>query len=340
MGDAYTAVADDENTLFYNPAALGRHTGASIRLINPKVEVTDALDKDLLKLKFKVNDRYQKWPKAPEAIAQRILGIPLHISASGVPGIKMQHFGLSFFVQTKATIILENAIHPNLNIDYRLDRGLIMGHAFTFGKRRNFTSLGVALKQVQRNGLIGRYDLFSPQLIKFTENSKDYRKLLTDLGYSQSKGWGADIGVEKVIKNKKDQWIFGASLLDIGEIHFKETKGKGKVPNQKSSFNLGASYSKDTLLLDYVIDIDYKNIIDPIGSKLSKFSIGTRLKFPFISLYFGQNGGYKSYGIGIDLFMFQLLAGFYGIETGYDFKQREGERAMVLLRLMDVHFDL
>ena len=30
MGDAFTAVADDEMTLFYNPAALGRHRGVSI----------------------------------------------------------------------------------------------------------------------------------------------------------------------------------------------------------------------------------------------------------------------------------------------------------------------
>lgn len=29
MGDAYTAIADDEFTLFYNPAALGRNKGVS-----------------------------------------------------------------------------------------------------------------------------------------------------------------------------------------------------------------------------------------------------------------------------------------------------------------------
>ena len=340
MGDAYTAVADDENTLFYNPAALGRHRGASISLINPKVEVTDALDKNITKFKFGIDDKYKDWPKSSEGIAQRILGIPFHISTSGVPSIKMQHFGLNFFANTKVSMILENAVHPNLNIDYRLDRGLIIGHAFIFGKRKNHTSLGFALKQVQRNGLQGRYDLFSPQLISFTENSRNYRKLLKDLGYSQGKGWGADLGLEKVITNKKNQWVFGASFLDIGEIHFKKLKGTGKIPDQKSSFNIGVSYSKDSLFLDYVIDFDYKNIIDPVGSKISKFSMGTRLKFPLITFYFGQNGGHKSYGIGIDFFMFEVLAGFYGVETGYDYKQREGERAMVLVRLMDVHFDL
>ena len=63
-----------------------------------------------------------------------------------------------------------------------------------------------------------------------------------------------------------------------------------------------------------------------------------RLKFPLLTVYLGQREGYTSYGIGVHLFMFEILAGFYASETGYNFRQREGERALVLIKLLDTSF--
>ena len=53
MGDAYTAIADDEYTLFYNPAAMGRHKGLSVYFVNPEVAVTNAIDE---------LDRFENFP--------------------------------------------------------------------------------------------------------------------------------------------------------------------------------------------------------------------------------------------------------------------------------------
>ena len=44
MGDAYTAIADDEFTLYYNPALLARHENFSFNPINPAITVTNALN--------------------------------------------------------------------------------------------------------------------------------------------------------------------------------------------------------------------------------------------------------------------------------------------------------
>ena len=65
MGDAYTAVADDEYTLFYNPAALGRHKGVHISTINPKIELPDVFSKNLGRMKFSMDGKYKDWPKEP-----------------------------------------------------------------------------------------------------------------------------------------------------------------------------------------------------------------------------------------------------------------------------------
>ena len=44
MGDAYTAIADDDFTLFYNPAILARHSGFSFYPINPSFTVSNILN--------------------------------------------------------------------------------------------------------------------------------------------------------------------------------------------------------------------------------------------------------------------------------------------------------
>src|SRR6218665_1805616 len=87
MGDAYTAVADDEYTLFYNPAALGRNKGVSFTPINPSFGGTNAL---------KDTDKFKDFPKNdPSAIADRILNYPVSVQASVFPGLKMSSFGFN-----------------------------------------------------------------------------------------------------------------------------------------------------------------------------------------------------------------------------------------------------
>jgi len=73
MGDAYTAIADDEYTLFYNPAALGKNRGVSFTLIDPTLGITDALSE---------MDRFKNFPSGSGAapqIASRIMDFPIYL---------------------------------------------------------------------------------------------------------------------------------------------------------------------------------------------------------------------------------------------------------------------
>jgi hypothetical protein len=89
MGDAYTAIADDEYTLFYNPAILGRNKGVDITLINPSFGLTNLYDDQ---------ERLKNFPKSDApAIASRIMDLPIFLQASAFPTIKMGQFGFSFF---------------------------------------------------------------------------------------------------------------------------------------------------------------------------------------------------------------------------------------------------
>lgn len=106
MGDAFTAVADDEYTLFYNPAAMGRHNGIHVTPINPRIELPDVLSKNVTRMKFSIDGKYKDWPKEPVGIVDRILGTPLHLGASIAPTIKFENFAFTWLNSTTTDLSL------------------------------------------------------------------------------------------------------------------------------------------------------------------------------------------------------------------------------------------
>ncbi len=344
MGDAFTAVADDENTLFYNPAALGRHSGVSLLFLNPDLEMPDVLDKNVREMKFGLDGRFEDFPSTAEGISQRVLGIPVHFQVGATPTVKIQHFAFSLFSNSKTSMVLENAIYPNLNINYHYDRGFIMGYSHNIAgnsKSRSQLSVGAAVKRVTRNSLSGRFDLFGTELLDIIEDADDYRSLRRALGYTQGDGWGFDLGIEQVVRGNGNIFVVGLSLLDVGDTKFKKEESSLRdVDSQDMSMNLGTSWSTDFKIFDATFAADYHNILDPRSDFASKLHLGARLRLPMLSVYLGWNGGYSSYGIGVDLFFMHLKVGFYGTEIGGSFREREGERVVFSLSLLDMHFDL
>jgi hypothetical protein len=53
----------------------------------------------------------------------------------------------------------------------------------------------------------------------------------------------------------------------------------------------------------------------------------------------GWNGGYGSFGFSSKLLFSRLSVGYYGIELGQTFKQREGKRLVFTLNLLEVNYD-
>ncbi|MBC96737.1 MAG: hypothetical protein CME63_03250 [Halobacteriovoraceae bacterium] len=348
MGDAFTAVADDENTLFYNPAALGRNRGLSIVPLKPNIAVPDVLDKELSldNPGVGISDRFEDFPSDAEGIADRVLGYPLYLEVAAAPSIKLLNFGFNFFAVSKTSMDLQNAIHPVLNIDYRLDRGFITGYAFNFGnggQGRNpaghRSTIGIGLKTMNRQGLTGTFDLFGTELLDIIQDSDDYKSVRKNLGYSKGSGFGFDLGFEHNIFMGPTRLTFGAAWLDIGNTSFDKDEGDFAIPDQEQSLNLGASFNQDLGLLDYTLAIDYSNALDVQSATASKVKLGARARLPFIDLYTGYNGGYASWGLGIKAFFVDLKLGFYGIELGRRFRQREGKRTVLTISLAEINFD-
>ncbi|MCF8060342.1 MAG: hypothetical protein K9K67_13655 [Bacteriovoracaceae bacterium] len=349
MGDAFTAVADDEMTLFYNPAALGRNRGVSIVPLKPNFVLPDVLDKDLSfdNPSFGISDRFKNFPTDPAPIADRILGYPVYLEVGAAPAVKVMNFGFNLFAVSKTSMDVQNAIHPVLDVSYRLDRGFILGYAFTGGngaKGKNpqgsTTSFGIGAKTMNRQGLDNTFDLFGTSLLDIIQNSDNYKTIRKNLGYSKGSGIGFDLGFEYNYYTGPTRYTFGISWLDIGDTSFTKEEGLVDVPDQNQSINLGTSFNQDFGLFDYTLAADYSNLVDATTPALSKLKLGVRARMPILSGYLGYNGGYASWGLGVNIFFLELRVGFYGIELGQKYRQEEGKRTVISLSLARIDMDL
>lgn len=338
MGDAYTAIADDDNTLFYNPAALGRHHGVSLSFLNPTIEATNYL---------KYSDKFENFPSDPAEITERVLGLPLYLRLGVAPALKMQHFGFSLFANSKTSMVLENAAHPLIDINYNYDRGFILGYAFTLGnsgksksKSGQSTSLGVSLKRITREAINGKYPLFGYSLIGSVSEAETFADIRDGLGFTKGSGWGIDLAAEQNFYRGNSRLGMAIALLDVGDTRFEKTEGSVDVPVQPMNLSMGTAFSQDYNLFEYSLSADIHPILEPRNT-ITKLHFGARAGIPLWKLYVGWNGGYFSYGTSIDILLFRLTAGFYGIEVGgSEFKQKKAERAFISLNLLSMHWDM
>ena len=347
MGDAYMTLSEDESTLFYNPAALGRNEDMAIQgltLLN--LHWVDMFKINISAKDFKFDygkDLIDNFPNESDEIIEEFLNRPFYFQYGLVPTIKLQHFALSFLYKASFDLRVENAIHPEFVFKVKEDRGAVLGYAYTFGKKskKGFkTSIGFAAKNLYRRGLDLRSPVLSPQLINIFENvNNGIKGMYRELGYAKGEGTGFDAGIEfNYYGNKKTRFSFGASALDIGDIKFKSVEGHRKLPPQRMSVNLGTSWEKKYKLFEYAIALNYSNLVDPYTPNWSKVKLGLRTRFPGIQLHWGFNGGHFSWGLLCKLHTIQLKFGFYGIEIGHDFQEKAAKRAIVSIDFFNANF--
>lgn len=333
MGDAHTALAgNDEFSLYYNPASLGGNNGLSFTPLNPGFGITNVLGE---------LERFQNFPSSDAAaIAERITGLPIYLNFGVWPGFKMAFFGFSLIAQNRTSIILRNRTHPSLDIDYRYDKGFVTGFAVNLQNSKSSRhSLGYGLKYITRDGLQNSFDLFSTDILNIINSGVgDVAEIREAIGFSKGKGFGHDIGYEFMTTSGRNTFSFGASILDVGDLKFKESIGAAGVPDQEMMINSGVAFKQDFTLFDYTLAMDIHPINQPIPFG-RKFHFGMELGLPFISVLGGWGDGYFNYGLDIRLWPIQLIMGFYSVELGNSYREEEGKRAMILLKFFDMNFD-
>ena len=339
MGDAYTAVNDDEFTLFYNPASLARHNSdLTLYPINATVTGTNILSD---------SDRFKNFPSDPVAASDVLMNFPVHASGGVAPGFKLFNFGINFIANESYDALLRNNSHPMLDLDIRSDRGFVMGVGMPVGTSRlgkksksgSQTSLGLSTKYIERTGIKDTLALAGPTVITGLGQS-EMSDLLKSLGRVKGIGWGFDAGLEHVVRQGPTQYVFALSALDITGTEYKVPKNVDnlKVADTKSQVNLGMAGGQDLGLFHYVISADIRGLNEQIdfGKRLR---FGAQVGIPGLTFLAGTNSGYYSYGAQVDLAFMKLTGGFYDVELGSKYKQTKSKRFIIYLSLFDFSFD-
>lgn len=347
LGGAFTARADDEYTLFYNPAALGRNEGFKLNPLNINISGSNIIDD---------RDRFENLPDTVEGVTSRLAEYPIHINLGATPSFKMGSFGFNLFANSKTDMLITNALDPEIHINSNNDKGFITGIAFGFGRGQISTddvpgfrkkrvngyrmSFGLGVKYIDRTSIRATESLLSPGLYNLiTNGNADLKTLKSYFGESRGKGLGVDLGTEYTLTSGRSNFVASLALLDVGDTSFSRKSGTRSIASQKMTLNSGLSWRQDCTLFDLIVSTDIQGL-NQNRDFMQKFHFGTELAFPIISLYSGFSEGYLSYGVSAHIFPVKVTAGFNSREFGEKYKSRKSKEFVATVSLFNFSFNL
>jgi hypothetical protein len=315
MGGAFTAVADDENALFYNPAGLSEISTLQMGVLNPLVEaskntmdmIKDAQDTDFDDTGETVN------------FLRDYVGEHQHLRASLFPhvGFNLTGYGVMVAGLAQATVDLDvrNPVWPEAHVDTVTDVGLLAG----IGLNLPFTGLraGASIKFISRESL--------EEIYTATDIASDgFEDQLND-DVNSGSGIGIDLGVIYRLPFVEIMDLdVGLAVQNVPEMDM------GDAEPLKTQANLGLAAKKTFAGFDLIAALDYmdlSNSHDEDKDMAKRIHMGAELQLPAIlSVRAGFNQGYYTAGATIDFKAVRFDVATYGEEVGAHAGQREDRR--------------
>ena len=308
MGNAFTAVANDEKLFFYNPAGL--------RSVNYNIYEIVGFNFTTNENTINLGNTSSKGSTLGEIAGRKIyvegnLGLLSHVNS---------RFGWSLFQNTMIDIQVRNPVFPYLETRSYVQAGLAGGIAWSFLDYQ--LDVGVGAKLIQRAGIDTKFHVFDEAIIELTEDNK-YTKLSKK--FENKTAFAPDAGVIYHFDHVPNlQPKIAISLQNIGGLDFNNA---GKIP---MTMNLGISTESELGGFDIILAADYHDLTNAqnlvsTGNSISERNIkfGTEIGFNklfnghhLFSVRAGRNGPYNSAGWTMNLFGFKIDVAKYAQEVG------------------------
>jgi hypothetical protein len=315
MGNAFTAISDDENALFYNPAGLAEISSWSVGLINPIIEVSEST----IDLSNDGEDIDTDDSAQVADLLREYVGEPQHARVSLLPyvGFPVAQCGVMIGYLGQATLDAEvrNPAWPEADTSYIVDHGPLVG----VGGRIPSSNIriGAAVKYIDRESLDETYtatdiadDDFEDQFEDDLENGSD---LALDLGvlYTLPFNWPIETHI-------------GLSVQNLPEMDF------GDAQDQQTQSNIGFALEKSLGKFKLLGALDYRDLTHAIGEDddiPKRLHMGLEFQLPkILSVRAGLNQGYLTYGLTLDFWIVKLDLASYTEEVGAHAGQRDDRR--------------
>lgn len=296
MGGTCISHVRGANALFFNPAALARVEGFDLILAQAEVGVSkDAKD---------FGSQFQGSSFSASDI-NSLYGKYLAADVSARGGFVIPNFGFGVYSNNYTAMQFNDPTYPTFNMNFISDYGYAIGAAIPFDAN---TSLGVTLRHVKRWG--GQKDIDVSTIIGSSSSN-----IASNNFQDHGTGHGVDLALMHTIPSNPLKPTFSLVWNDVGVTTFNMTSGTQAPPPQKDNLIFGASVQQDLGIMGLTHALEYK-FIGTGDSITKKIHLGTEASFGLLDLRAGLNQGYLTYGVGLDLWFFQVDASIYSTELG------------------------
>lgn len=299
MGGAYIAVADDDDSLYLNPAGLAGLQKARFNLINTGAAVSSD---SILYARNALNGFGSFGPETINAL----MGQNHFAQSQAGVNLTLPNFGLGYLFNGEFGIQATNQALPTFtltNIQTHVFQG---GVAYGFGrkKRGKFEfRVGAAGKAVMRRG--------GYRPIQYSDMANLSIAYMDELVGQNGWGFGFDLGMQVVFRLGK-QWTLmaGTAFTNLGMIAF-----PGDQLPIYGDLGAGIAANFQAKAFHILVAADYKHILNDTDYR-KKFHLGMELGLSWLRLLVGVNQVYPTFGFLLDVWISRIVFSSYMTENG------------------------
>lgn len=294
MGDAFSALADDANALFYNPAGLARIRQVHFHLLDFTVGADS--DNTLTRLNNAIFKGDFTHLVRPDREFVRMSFRPTFIA----PG-----FGISFIQDAKGFFDIKNPLTDGLDVYAHNDVGVLAGIGLPLG---DFFSIGVSGKIFQRTGVDFNYsptDIITNTSLLDAIRTGEVYNVFKDLART---GWGIGLNAGAIARiplqsnDKNGPKLLASALAEnVGNTTFKALTGALAPASIKQSYTVGLAY---TVPIDknwtWNLTSDMKHLLETSVPFVKQFHLGTEFRHRIFGLRAGLSEGYWTAGFSLE----------------------------------------
>lgn len=311
MGNAYTSIVNNGDAIFYNPAGLARMSGFNWTIMDPAVG-TNAIDsyQDYLDIAEDSSDI--------ESIVNDLYGQQVNLYSGGKSLLSFGSFAFGVYGLVDANFFVNNPVYPNIESEYRLDYGFVLGGGFELVPE--LFHIGLQARRVGRQG--GQVPIGVSTIA--TLDSETIQNELNRSGIGYAFDWGATLTFPGGLKP-----TLSFTWRDMGNTSFEPSSGAVAPASVQQEQIIGLGLIYESLVMDIKPAIDFRYLNDSDMQLGKKLNMGIEFSWPIIDVRGGFHQGYYTAGASFDLWMMRVDAATYGVELGAYPGQLEDRRYMV-----------
>ncbi len=312
MGNAYVAVADDFNALFYNPAGLARLKAWDGELLNPHFEASQHMLSFIDKATSLAGGGSDSVSTTLDLLEEQS-GKIQHFAIGLTPHLIFKGFGIGLGLEMAGTMVFQR--YPSVYLDVGPRLIAPISYARNFLEDR--LSIGMSVKFLLRGGV--NHDFSIQDIEAFNNKSGSEGPKLEDYVEGGS-ALGADFGL-LFTPIKTMEPTLGISIADVGGTAYEKFDIDGsavRAPESRlPSVNVGFSLKPLQTGRSYLLaSMDVHSVNQPFSFS-KKFNVGVEYGFgSILKLQTGLHQGYLTGGIQIDVGLLNLRMITYAEELG------------------------